>query len=74
MKDTEEQVLKLRADLQAKSLELENKTKQANEKLSQMVIDQREAEHKRDDSLRIAEVFYFVFRFLFGFVCFSPSM
>lgn len=52
---TREQVLILKEELRHKETELEVKTKAANEKLNQMLFDQKEAENKRDASIRLGE-------------------
>lgn len=52
--DTEQQVTVLQKALDSKTLLLQEKSRLANEKLEQMMHDQRLAEQKRDESLRIA--------------------
>jgi len=53
--ETSDEVLKLQSALQVKDGELRDKRKLANDKLEQIMQDQREAESKRDISLRIGE-------------------
>lgn len=53
LRDTFDQVEKLRKSLDIKKAELEIKTNQANEKLKKMVEDQQEAENKRATSVEI---------------------
>jgi dynein heavy chain 1 len=55
IRQTEEQVLQLRSALTKKNEELEAKTKLANEKLNQMLLDQRAAEQKRDETIKLGE-------------------
>ena len=54
LRDTQEQVETLQQSLRAKNTELEEKNRQANEKLKQMVQDQQEAESKKRSSLDLA--------------------
>ena len=51
--ETSAEVMKLQAALQTKDVELREKRKLANDKLEQIMVDQREAESKRDISLQI---------------------
>ncbi|KAK9240220.1 dynein heavy chain, N-terminal region 1-domain-containing protein [Lipomyces kononenkoae] len=53
--DTVEKVRHLRTGLAEKQKQLEIKNFQANQKLQQMVVDQKEAEQKRTESLKIQE-------------------
>jgi dynein heavy chain 1 len=53
--ETSDEVLKLQSALQVKDGELRDKRKLANDKLEQIMVDQREAESKRDISVRIGE-------------------
>jgi len=53
--DTSSEVLKLQTALQSKDVELRDKKALANAKLEQIMVDQREAETKRDASVRIGE-------------------
>ncbi|KAJ9053275.1 dynein heavy chain [Entomophthora muscae] len=51
--DTVVQVEELRASLALKEKELNEKNREANEKLKEMVADQQEAESKKEDSIKI---------------------
>lgn len=53
--DTSAEVLKLQQALQGADVELREKRAAANDKLEQIMQDQREAESKRDISLQIGE-------------------
>jgi len=53
LSETSDEVLKLQQALQLKDVELRDKRKLANDKLEQIMVDQREAETKRDASVRI---------------------
>lgn len=53
LSETSEEVLKLQQALQVKDVELRDKKQLANDKLEQIMVDQREAESKRDISVQI---------------------
>ncbi|KAK9349302.1 dynein heavy chain, N-terminal region 1-domain-containing protein [Lipomyces starkeyi] len=55
LQDTVEKVRHLRTGLAEKQEQLAIKSSQANEKLQQMVVDQKETEQKRAESLKIQE-------------------
>ncbi|KAK9369733.1 dynein heavy chain, N-terminal region 1-domain-containing protein [Lipomyces kononenkoae] len=55
LQDTVEKVRHLRTGMAEKQKQLEIKILQANQKLQQMVVDQKEAEQKRVESLKIQE-------------------
>ena len=56
IKETVEQVEELQKSLGFKRAELENKNNEANSKLKQMVIDQQEAEKKKQDSQNLQKL------------------
>lgn len=53
LKETSEEVMHLQSALQLKDVELREKKQLANDKLEQIMVDQREAESKRDISVQI---------------------
>jgi dynein heavy chain 1 len=53
--ETQQEVLHLQDALNEKKKDLEVKNRQANEKLEQMMVDQKRAEQKRDQSLKLGE-------------------
>ncbi|KAK9242644.1 dynein heavy chain, N-terminal region 1-domain-containing protein [Lipomyces tetrasporus] len=55
LQDTVEKVRHLRTGLAEKQEQLQKKSSQANDKLQQMVADQKETEQKRAESLKIQE-------------------
>ncbi|EAR94592.2 dynein heavy chain, cytoplasmic protein (macronuclear) [Tetrahymena thermophila SB210] len=55
LKDTEEQVATMESTLKKKKTELEQKEKEANEKLKLMVSEQNKAEQSKDESIKLTE-------------------
>jgi len=55
LKETEEQVVQLQKSLDVYKTELEAKEKQANEKLKLMVKEQKEAEQRRENSIKLSK-------------------
>ena len=53
LKETEDQVVKLQAELDRYKTDLDAKDKQANEKLKLMVAEQNQAEQKRENSIKL---------------------
>lgn len=56
LRDTEEQVATMEITLKQKNAELEQKEKEANEKLRLMVTEQNKAEQSKEESIKLTKL------------------